>query len=412
MGKTYYLNREISDEGNPLFVADTNKLVIDNALDFTNYDLNALAFSEVTNISNDYILDNIELNFSTNESKTITVLSSDGTILWGGDVDTSSQNLGYNTTAKHFNLIFEQGFNGSENITVNVTQLTSAGTMDCILKVRQGSSVLNGNPVLGAGNEIIGKVRLVDANGVEVTDPDYNSVNVSIQDQTTEAVELFLARLINTTTLAINGTLLSNALTLTAGHGAVVGNYIGLKENKSFMQARILTVSTNDITLDMPLDNAFTTLAQVTITSKDMKVDGSSTPVVFRITPTGINNGTYHIKKLRFNIVGTSTLKGEDFASITNGLTKGVMFRIKDGYYKNIGVVKSNNDFNVRADVVYEDKPLYSLRAIKNMSEDFGVVIKLDSSTNDELQIVIQDNLNVLEVAEFNCIAQGHVTKE
>lgn len=122
---------------------------ISNAIDETAYDLNAAPFSETTNITKDYILDNIELNFSTAEVKTVTVTSSDGTILWGGDVDTSASNLGYNTTKQHFFLPFGRGFNASEDITVAVTQFSSAGTMDCILKIKSGTNTLLGNPSVG-----------------------------------------------------------------------------------------------------------------------------------------------------------------------------------------------------------------------------------------------------------------------
>lgn len=114
-------------------------LSVINAINEAAYDLNASAFSEVTAITYDYILDNIELNFSTAEVKTITVTSFNGTILWGGSVDTSSSNLGYNTIKKHFSLNFGMAFNDGENITVAVTQFGSAGTMDCILKIKKGN---------------------------------------------------------------------------------------------------------------------------------------------------------------------------------------------------------------------------------------------------------------------------------
>lgn len=130
-------------------------MAITNAINSTAFDLNASAFNETTNISNDYELDNVEFNFSTAEAKTITVTSADGTILWGGDVDTSASNLGYNTTKQHFFLSFGRGFNANENITVTVTQFTSPGTMDCILKIKSGSNTLQGNP----------DVRVVDSAG-------------------------------------------------------------------------------------------------------------------------------------------------------------------------------------------------------------------------------------------------------
>ncbi len=131
-------------------------LTIVNAIDQTGFDLNAAAFSETTNLTNDYFFDSVLLNFSTTESKTITITGPDGTILLGGTVDTSSQNLLRNTTKQNFNLIFQQGFDANDNITVDVTQTAGACTMDCILKAQEGSSNLGGNPVLGAGTAVFG----------------------------------------------------------------------------------------------------------------------------------------------------------------------------------------------------------------------------------------------------------------
>jgi hypothetical protein len=154
-------NNNLHGVNNPIPTSPNNALTVTNSIDQTAFDLNAAVFSETTNISNDYIFDSLELNFSTAEAKTITVTSADGTILWGGSIDTSSQNLGYNTTAKHFNLIFNQAMDGGDNITVAVTQFSSAGTMDCILKVKQGGDGLVGNPVLGAGSNEIGSVETI-----------------------------------------------------------------------------------------------------------------------------------------------------------------------------------------------------------------------------------------------------------
>lgn len=131
-------------------------MAVTNAIDETAYDLNAAAFSETTSLSSDYIFDSIELNFSTAEAKTITITSADGTVLWGGSVDQTAANQGYLSTAKNIYLEFNRGFVASENITVAVTQFSSAGTMDCILKTRSGTNTLLGSPVLGAGTNLFG----------------------------------------------------------------------------------------------------------------------------------------------------------------------------------------------------------------------------------------------------------------
>ncbi len=156
----------VTDNGGSLTVDGVPQLTVVNAIDEVAFDLNAAAFSEVTAITNDYIFDSIVLNFSTVEVKTITITGQDGTILWGGNVDQTSDNKGYNTTAKHFNLIFNQAFNANDNITITITQFGSPGTVDVILKIREGSSTLGGSPVLGAGDSKIGAVESVDPSDV------------------------------------------------------------------------------------------------------------------------------------------------------------------------------------------------------------------------------------------------------
>ena len=145
-------------------------LQIENALDFTAFDLNAAAFSETTSQSLDYILDNIKLNFSTTESKTITITGPDGTILYK---DTN--------TAKNVIISeMDMGFNANENFTVDVTVFSSAGTMDCLLKIKEGSSTLGGSPVLGAGDEVIGRVKISD--GTDVLDVLADGDVIDLQD--------------------------------------------------------------------------------------------------------------------------------------------------------------------------------------------------------------------------------------
>jgi len=141
---------------------ETQQLTIANAIEETAFQLSSSAYAGTTSVSNDYILDSIELNFSSNEAKTITINSPDGTVLWGGNVDTSSLNKGYNTTSKHFNLVFNQAFSSDNNISVAVTQCTGSNLMDCIVKTKQGASSLGGNPVLANGTNTIGKVKITN----------------------------------------------------------------------------------------------------------------------------------------------------------------------------------------------------------------------------------------------------------
>lgn len=116
-------------------------LSITNAIHETTYDLNAAAFSETTNIDNDYEFDNVEFNFSTTEARTITITTADGTVILSEEDNTDTSFVWQPSS--------EMAFNSGENLTVAVTQFSSAGTMDCVLKVKSGTNTLLGDPHVG-----------------------------------------------------------------------------------------------------------------------------------------------------------------------------------------------------------------------------------------------------------------------
>ena len=145
MGKLYgdsgLLNASDA-EINPATEDTVSQLVmaVTNAIDSTAYDLNSSAFSSTTSISNDYELDNVEFNFTTIASRDITITSVDGTILFKEAANTDTSVL--------WSPSQDIAFNGGENLTVDVTQTASACSMDCILKIKQGSNSLLGNPTV------------------------------------------------------------------------------------------------------------------------------------------------------------------------------------------------------------------------------------------------------------------------
>lgn len=126
----------IASDSSSLTVDGVPELTVTNAIDSTAFDLQASAFSETSSITNDYILNSIKLNFSTTESKTITVTGPDGTKIYEDTNTNQSVSLGDINIA----------FNASENFTVDVTQFSSAGTMDCVAVITEGSASLGGDP--------------------------------------------------------------------------------------------------------------------------------------------------------------------------------------------------------------------------------------------------------------------------
>jgi hypothetical protein len=116
-------------------------MAVTNAINETVHDLNAAAFSEVTAITKDYELDNVEFNFTTAAPRTITITTADGTLILNEEDNTD--------TSFVWKPDSEMAFNGGDNLTVTVTQAGSACLMDCILKIKSGTNTLSGNPSVG-----------------------------------------------------------------------------------------------------------------------------------------------------------------------------------------------------------------------------------------------------------------------
>ncbi len=127
-------------------IVDTNTIVsqlvmaVNNAINTTAFGLQTSAYSETTNITDDYILDNIEMKFSTTAARDIVVTTSNGVILFE-DKDSIEKNL-FLPSQGSFNL----GFVANDNITIAITQTSTACDITVILRTRSGTNALVGNP--------------------------------------------------------------------------------------------------------------------------------------------------------------------------------------------------------------------------------------------------------------------------
>lgn len=387
-----------TDASGNLLTNDVNKLAITNAIEETAYDLNAAAFSEVTSITNDFILDSLELNFSTAEAKTITITSSNGTILWGGSVDTSVDNSGYNTTAKNINLVFNQGFNGGDNITVAVTAFTSPGTMDCTLKVKQGTATLVGNPQV----EIVGPV---DSKG---------DVKTSAQPKTTPPLDALFSQSISEFTLAVDTgisgiTTLVRTFTASASHGIIIGDEVLLLDvvgNWSFF-AEVTNVVGNVITVDRPIDHVFPSATALgrRVTCQ-MAVDGSTTPQIFSLRAGEIPADT---TRCILTMLSGSSMDDSKFGSLPR-LANGLVFRIVNSFQKTIFCWKTNGDaaqfaFDTKyPEKVAQGKHAFNARVTFAGEAKHGTVLRIVEG--DVLQWIVQDDLSDLESLKISAMGR------
>ena len=232
---------------------------------------------------------------------------------------------------------------------------------------------------------------------------------VLVEDISTEDIDYHLLNELGTASIAVSTTIEDRIITLGAGHGASAGEYLNIAEGVRFYQGTVLVVDGNDITLDSGLDFAFTTAAAVVRGTENLAVDGSVTPVVFKIAPPGTL--IWHINRFIFHIEDNVDMDTGKFGGIA-ALTNGMLLRKKNDSFKNFFNIKSNGDFTHRSyDVQYDAKAPagvygFSCRSTYNGEDKRGVTIELIGSQNDEVQAIIQDDLT--DLTSFHIIAQGH----
>lgn len=237
-----------------------------------------------------------------------------------------------------------------------------------------------------------------------------NNVKIAIQDQHTLIVSNYLDIDLGTTTLTAGLSIDDIVVNVAGGHGVVAGNLLDIVENGRFYQGIVVSVLVDALTMDTPLDFAFTTSAIVRIGNHNLAVDGSVTTVVSKTKPpAGVK---WDITRVMVHIEDDTAMDSGRFGGIA-ALTNGVVLRMKDGTYQNIYNVKTNGELSQRSyDLRYDEKAPAGVFGLTSRTtfagpSKHGVTIRLDGDTGDEIQLLIQDDLTGLD--DFHIIAQGHV---
>lgn len=263
-----------------------------------------------------------------------------------------------------------------------------------------------------------------EVNVADILSNAYNSgngaIDVNIQDQTTEIIDLHLSILVQSLAIATNTNVGDTTVTVTTAAEPTDGNTVCFKEGTAFYQGEILSHSANgadwDIVLDTPLDFAFTTAGGCSERDINLAKNGSVTPIIAFISPKDLAPGTqWDIVRFMGQIVDETAMDDGRFGGIVGGLTKGVVFRKKNNEYKNIFNAKTNGDLAAHMyDVNYIDAAQgpsgnYAIRFRRTFGGQSknGVTLRLSADTEDEFQMIIQDDLT--DLVNFQIIAQGHI---
>jgi len=233
---------------------------------------------------------------------------------------------------------------------------------------------------------------------------DSGAIDVTLQDQHTQIVTMIAMNETGDITLDGDVAIDDYTFDLVAAHGVIVGDTIEFYEGTRFFQAGVITVATDTITLDVPFDFAFTAAgATGKKGSHEMAVNGSVTPVIFRVTSKYLQAGSrWDITTFAIAITDQTAMDDAKFGGIS-ALARGVLFRVKDGIYKNLFVAKTNGDIFLGFDMAeYSLKApagFFGITAQKNIGgqSNLGVVVRLTAETSDEMQIIIQDDLTDLD---------------
>ena len=240
--------------------------------------------------------------------------------------------------------------------------------------------------------------------------------NVKSNDQQgiTRAISLRMNKVVQSDLkLSTNTTYDSRTIDMASGHGLVANDHIIILEENGFPQfffAKILSVSTNELTLDTLVSHEFTADG-ATVTQYDPELNKGGSATVYKAELRNPFSHDIDVIRLIMHITDGSAMDDALFGGRA-ALTRGVAFR------KNIGTTDSDYYWNVKSngaigeltfDKMYDEKAPsgvygFSARLTYAGETKHGVPIRL--KTGQAIELLIQDDLTGL--LSFFITAEGH----
>lgn len=238
-----------------------------------------------------------------------------------------------------------------------------------------------------------------------------DNIDVHIQDQHTPPFQYYLMRE-DKTDITITSPVSKGdtVISVSAGHGFTAGGeYMVIMENDLYIQSKVISISTNDITIQGSVGNDFTTGATVLRGSIEMNIDGS-TPVDFvfnmrqGITPIDIQYANITIWN---NAAAGDDGKFGDLGALTNGLRV-----IKENLIdQGLGTYRTNSDFREFGGVVtYNPRSggggNFGVDITFDIKKAYGVVIRIDPKVPDIFKGSVRDALQTLDRVRISIMGQ------
>lgn len=222
-----------------------------------------------------------------------------------------------------------------------------------------------------------------------------NAMPVNIQDQHSHTIGTLMSQVQGAPmTLDSNTVVDSYTLTMATGHSFIAGDEVLIAEDSKSFHALVLSVSTDILTLNAPIDQIYTTGSIVFEVISNMAVNGSVTVQEFSVQLGSAATISLDITGIRFVISDGAAMDDGTFGGIS-ALTRGIVLRIihTDGTH-NLWTAKTNGKMGLVMDnKVYTDKAPAGENSVHftwEISEDLGVTIRLDAG--DKISLLIQDD--------------------
>jgi len=240
-----------------------------------------------------------------------------------------------------------------------------------------------------------------------VYDSNNGGIDVNIQSQTSTLFQFLLMNEQKTDiTLTSPIEIDDEVVNVSAGHGftGAAGEVMVGRLGDAFFQLRVISVSTNAITVESPADIAYpiegTTIIRGNV---NMNINGASTPVDFKYSFNGDTGATIpiDIQTVVFSFQSGVTVPDDGTFGGIAALSLGLLIRKVDGQNVGLGNYTQNQEFrDVGGVVEYTSKApsgAYATNVRIDIEESFGQVIRLDPSIPDEIYARVRDNVSGLD---------------
>jgi len=274
-------------------------------------------------------------------------------------------------------------------------------------------------------DEVLTKAAILDQYGgadLSVLKSDYENV----------PLEKYISEKLRDATFESVPSVGDSTVTLTAGHGTVVGNYLEIWESNTFEQYEIIAVAVNDITLAIEITYPYSLNAVIKVTNLEMNVDGSVDPACFTFES---ESGTWDVTRFipilthtqspddgKFG--GLDALDPEEGLILENNIDFPITPQTPDGLIRfTLDNVKSNFDFRFLGyDLTYSDKApagIYStsIRKTVNGDDKSGTVFRIYDEFPEFIpgftgknRIEARVRADLTDLVSFRIKVHGHLT--